>query len=273
MPTTSNKGLSVQTAGSNAGTWGVGASTALNEGVIEVLDKNLGGITSLSLSSSNVALSSSDTQNGMIRMSGTLTANVVVSPDTGVLMTGFYYWENLTSGSYSVTLTNSAGSVALPQSRRGVVWIDTTNGPRIVSIVGSSAADPIPVGTVMLFYQTAAPTGWTQVVSLNDYAMKIVSATGGITLGSVSYSTVFGYTETGSHTLTTSEIPSHQHGQNDGTLYNNTPTTSSGTLTPGANTFYLDTARQTEATGGGNGHTHPLDMRVQTATIILGTKN
>lgn len=272
MPYTSNKGFSVPTAGSLAGTWGADSTTptanssnALNEGLTSLLDQALGGITTLSLTSVNVTLTQLQTQNGMLRMTGTLTGNVVISPDVGVLMTGFYYFENLTTGSYSVTLTNSAGSVALPQSRRGVVWIDTTNGPRIVSIVGSTAADPIPVGTVMLFYQNAAPTGWTISAALNDYALKIVSSAGGVTSGSVAYSTLFARTATDSHTLTTDEIPSHTHSWGTSNPLNAT-SGASGSASGGGTTY------TTGATGGGSGHTHNIDMRVQTASVILATK-
>ena len=267
MPSTSNKGLEIQVTGSNSGTWG----QVLNDNMISYVDTFLGGITSLSLSSSNVPLSQSQARNVLLRMTGTLLANVVISPDTGVLLTGFVYWENLTSGNFTVTFTNSAGSVVLPQSRRGIIWADTTNGPRIIAIAGSSAGDPIPVGTVMLFYQNAAPTGWTISAALNDYALKIVSSAGGVTSGSVAYSTLFGRTATDSHTLTTSEIPSHTHGMaynsfnnaNWGSGFNSTLTA----LGAGGSTA------TSNATGGGNGHTHDIDMRVQTASIILAAKN
>lgn len=264
MALSTNKGYSVQAAGANAGTWGSGASTALNEGVIQVIDLNMAGLLTNSLTSTNVTLSSSDTQNCMLRFTGTLLANIVVSPDTGVLMSGFYCWENLTSGSFTLTLTTGTGSLVLPQSRRGILFIDTTNAPRMVAIVGSTDADPIPVGTVMVFYQNAAPTGWTIVSSLNDYALKIVSSAGGVTSGSVNYSTLFARTATDSHTLTTAEIPSHSHtlGFSQGTQG------ASG----GANGF-VGSYGTTASTGGGGGHTHDIDMRVKTASVILASRN
>lgn len=278
MPYTSAKGFSVQTSGSNAGTWGTDSSTptagtsdALNEGVIELLDQALAGVTSLTLSSSNVALSQIQAQKGMLRLSGTLTANVVISPDTSVLWLGIYCVENLTSGSFTVTLQNAGGSVVIPQSRRALVFISTANGPRIIGIAGSSSGDPIPVGTVMLFYQNAAPTGWTISSSLNDYALKIVSSSGGVTSGSVAYSTLFGRTATDSHTLTTDEIPSHTHTftyVNSAIAANNSTSPVSSIQTSGGTTTVT-----TSTTGGGSGHTHDIDMRVQTASVILATKD
>jgi len=271
MPWTTSKGFSVPATGSLAGTWGADSSTptanssnALNEGVIQLLDQALGQTTTLSLSASNVTLTQAQTQTGMLRCAGTLTANVALSPDAGVLFTGVYCWENITTGSFTVTVTNSAGSVVLPQSRRGLMWIDTTNGPRIIATAGTTAGDPIPVGTVMLFYQNAAPTGWTISSSLNDYALKIVSSAGGVTAGSVNYSTLFARTATDSHTLTTSEIPSHSHTSSAQILViaagaGNTVWAPGGSLV-------------TSSTGGGGGHTHDIDMRVKTASVILAEK-
>lgn len=42
----------------------------------------------------------------------------------------------------------------------------------------------IPAGTVMVFYQAAAPAGWTQVVTQNDKALRVVSGSGGVAGGS-----------------------------------------------------------------------------------------
>lgn len=267
MAYTSNKLYSVQAAGSSAGTWGAGAATALNEGVIQIIDLNMAGVLTNSLSSSNVTLSQANVQNCMLRFTGTLLANIVVSPDVAVTMYGFYCWENLTTGSYTVTLTTGTGSVVLPQSRRGILFVDGTNAPRIISIVGSADADPIPVGTVMVFYQNAAPTGWTISSSLNDYALKIVSSAGGVTSGSVNYSTLFARTATDSHTLTSSEIPSHTHGLSS-------YATNAGTAAGGGgfSTVTFQTATSS-ATGGGAGHTHDIDMRVKTASVILASRN
>jgi hypothetical protein len=70
----------------------------------------------------------------------------------------------------------------------------------------------------MLFQQTAAPTGWTKDTTHNDKAIRIVNGTVG-TGGSSAFSTALATPtvtgtisgSTGSHTLSTSEIPSHHH--------------------------------------------------------------
>lgn len=265
MPFTSNKLLSVQASGSNAGVWGAGASDALNEGVIEKIDTMLGGITSKSLTNVNVALTQSEADNAMLRLTGTLTGNVVISPDAGVTMIGFYFVENLTSGSFSVTLQNAAGSVVFPQSRRGVVWIDTTNGPRIMSIVGSSTADSLPTGTRVIFYNTSVPSGWS-AVAVNDYAIRVVTNGGGGTAaGSVAFSTLFARTATDSHTLTLSEIPSHGHSVDEYTIAN----FAGGSFPARQNASSVTSG----LAGGGAGHSHDIDMRVAYINTVIGIRD
>lgn len=275
MPYTTNVRLSVQSSGSNSGVWGAGGSSGddLNTGVMGIIDTRLAEPVAFSVSSSNITLSYANVQCNMLRFTGTLLANITVSPDTGgspvaaSYFNGFYLFENLSSGSFTITLQNASGSVVLPQGRRGIVYVSTINSlaPRIVALVGSGTADPVPAGSRTLWYNTSAPSGWT-AVALNDYAVQIVTnGSGGVTGGSVAYSTLFGRTATDPHTLTLSEIPSHTHtyvgfgAQGFGENANVGATTGR--------------ASQTEASGGGDGHTHNIDMRVLTAKFTLATRD
>jgi hypothetical protein len=233
------------------------------------LDQALGGVTSLSLSSSNVTLTQAQAQNGMFRLTGVLLANVSLTPDVSVYMTGMYYFENLTSGSFAVTLTNAGGSVTLPQTRRGIVWIDAANGPRIVSLVGSSTAETIPAGTTMLFYETSVPSGWS-LVALNDYGLKVSTSAPGVLSGSIGYSTVFARTSVDATTLTLAQIPSHSHTMAYGVAADN--------LAAGANTVVTSlgsgaSSASTGNSGSGNSHTHGADMRVLTAAVLMATRD
>lgn len=55
----------------------------------------------------------------------------------------------------------------------------------------------IPAGTVMVFYQETAPTGWTKVATVNDKALRVVSgSTGGTTGGTVALSAGLAHTHT-----------------------------------------------------------------------------
>jgi len=135
MTTTTYKGYELQSTGSNTGTWG----STLNTSVFQLIDNNLGAIVTLSLSSSNYTLTSTERQAAILRLTGTLLANVIVT--TGCY--GFFFVENLTSGNFSVTLTNGAGtSIIPPQYSRVPVLSDSTNGLRF-------AAPTLPPGMII----------------------------------------------------------------------------------------------------------------------------
>ena len=89
----------------------------------------------------------------------------------------------------------------------------------------------IPSGSVILFYQANAPTGWTKVTTQDNKALRVVSGTGGGTGGSTNFTSVFtSRTPSGSvsggnvsisisgttnnHSLTRAQLPNHRHGMN-----------------------------------------------------------
>ena len=252
-------GYEVQTTGSNSGTWG----DVLNDSVIQFIDQNFAGINSFSLSASTVTLTASQARNQMSRCTGVLLANIVITPDVAVLWNGIRCVENLTTGNFTVTLTYNAVSVVIPQGRRALVFLDSSNGPRIVA----GGNGDVPAGSRTLFYNTAAPTGWT-AVALNDYAIKIVTTgSGGVTSGSVAYSTLFGRTATDGTTLTLDQIPSHSHLTGSSNVL--AGNTSGSLLRPHGS----GSDQATSASGGGNSHNHGLDMRVNTAAFTLCTRD
>lgn len=257
-------GYEVQTTGTNSGTWG----SVLNDNMISYVDQNFAGLNSFSLSSSNVTLSATQARNQMTRCSGVLLSSITIAQDVGVLWNGIRCFENLTTGNFTITLNNGAGTVVIPQGRRALVFLDTTNGPRIIGIAGvSGGADPIPINSKTLFYNSAAPTGWS-AVALNDYGVKIVSSGGGATSGSVAYSTFFGRTATDGYTLLLADIPSHAH-----------PAGTSGSFSytagPNSISYRVPDASgpNTGSVGGGGSHAHDIDCRVQTAAFTLCNKD
>lgn len=148
---------------------------------------------------------------------------------------------------------------------------------------------PIPSGSVFLIYQSAAPTGWTQVTTLNDYALRITSGTGGATGGTTAFSTVFtnqapsftgsaGTLVASATTLSESQMPSHIHSFG---VYNNV-FADNGHAGNTGDTLALN--NNTNATGGGGSHTHSISgtpggtvgsvtLNVRYANIILCSKN
>ena len=138
---------------------------------------------------------------------------------------------------------------------------------------------PIPATTVMLFVQASAPTGWTQVTTYNDRALRIVSTgtgnVGGAVGGSVAFETAFAsQTPAGSNAgtaISTAQMPAHTHtgGINS----------SVAGVQAGAQTYTATSASiASGSTGGGGTHTHTfsgtaIDLNVHFINAIYATKN
>jgi hypothetical protein len=156
---------------------------------------------------------------------------------------------------------------------------------------------PIPPGTVMLFQQNSAPTGWTKLTTHDNKALRVVSGTAG-TGGSAAFTSVFASrTPAGSvygsnsgggvhyHTLSWNEMPSHNHLLNYLTPAQNNDTDRGA----GSSTFSIDNVVQpsTQHAGGSWGHTHgfspsswsgsfsgsAMDFAVAYVDVIFASKN
>ena len=159
----------------------------------------------------------------------------------------------------------------------------TVNGTGITfNDATTLTTNPIPTGSVMLFYQSAAPTGWTQVTTLNDYDLRLVSGAGGSTGGTTAYSTVFANQtpsisgSASATTLSTAQIPSHNH---TWLIHGSVCTGASGGVNDG-NYPIGNNGNTTGYEGGGGSHTHGLSatssaitLNVQYANIIICSKN
>jgi hypothetical protein len=177
------------------------------------------------------------------------------------------------SGGTGLTSPGTAGNVL---TSNGTAWT-------------SAAAAAFDSGTVMLFGQTAAPTGWTKDTSNNNNsALRVVTGTAS-TGGSVDFTTAFASQtpsgtvsvsgSAGNTTLSTPQIPSHSHPitLNDG---GNNPT-----FVGEANAGTPSSTGSTNAAGGGGSHNHPLtissstfsgnaiNLAVKYVDVIRATKN
>ena len=88
----------------------------------------------------------------------------------------------------------------------------TVSGNLVVTgtaTVSGRTVDALPSGTKMLFQQTAAPVGWTKDTTNNDKALRIVSGTAGS--GGTLSLTSFASQAVGDTTLTTAQMPVHNH--------------------------------------------------------------
>ena len=168
-----------------------------------------------------------------------------------------------------------------------------------------SAIDAIPSGTKMLFWQAAAPTGWTQDTTQNDKALRVVSGVGGVAGGTNSFSTVMAQSVVGNHTLTLGETPTGITAPWSSTLsFYPSGTSNYSFPVVGSNAWYPNTYQQfaggyttpyTPAAGsavvntnvvsggagatatsnntGGGAHNHPITMAIQYIDIIVASKN
>ena len=147
MPTTIYKGYSVPTTGTESGTWG----TDLNTNTFAVIDTNLGGITTITVSNVNVTLTATQAQNMIIRIVGALTGSLIVV----IPAVGLFAVQNATTGAAPIYVGGSAGSMQfLPQGMSTMVEIDSVNG---ASIAGQRTST---VGMVAPFVGQTVPSGW-----------------------------------------------------------------------------------------------------------------
>ena len=163
------------------------------------------------------------------------------------------------------TFLASPGSVGLTQlSASGTPSASTfLRGDNSWSLVAGFDS-----GTLMLFQQTAAPTGWTKQTTHNNKALRVVSGTAS-SGGSVAFTTAFANGSTGATTLTTAQIPSHSH-----SLSANNADNTGQTPRPGANrNNAVNFTPSTDAAGSGGSHDHSLSLAVQYVDLIIASKN
>lgn len=193
----------------------------------------------------------------------------------------------VTNGGTGVaTLTTAYGVIAAGTTATGAfqnigtgtaAQVLTSNGAGALPTFQTPAAGgtTIPSGTVMIFGQTNAPTGFTKDTTTGDNsALRVVTGTVGsggsvnfttafasqTPTGSVTISTVSG--SAGSTTLTTPQIPSHTHTASS--LQN----TSGGSPSFGiSNQQATPITLTTAATGGGGDHTHPFSFSSGSGTF------
>jgi hypothetical protein len=158
----------------------------------------------------------------------------------------------------------------------------------------SGSAPGFPSGTAMLFVQTTAPTGWTKSTTHDNKALRVVSGTAS-SGGSVAFTTAFASQtpagsvsitsisgSAGATTLTTPQIPSHNHNITIGGPASPTPSRiaiGSGGVQSNAGAI--------APTGGGGSHDHPfsfssgsatfsgtaINLAVQYVDVIIATKD
>jgi hypothetical protein len=168
----------------------------------------------------------------------------------------------------------SAGQLGIGGANYGTSGQVLTSQGSGTAPVWATAGAGFASGTVMLFVQTTAPTGWTKSTTHDNKALRVVSGTAG-TGGSTAFTSVFASRTpsgtVGATTLTEAQIPSHTH---------STISLSFSRIGSGAGTTLPTNAGSTTtgATGGGTSHDHSftgtaMDFAVQYVDVIIATKD
>lgn len=192
-----------------------------------------------------------------------------------------------TSGYVGLKGAAAAGSTTftLPSADGSVGQVLLTDGAGNLSF-GSAK---FPSGTVMLFVQTAAPTGWTKSTTHNDKALRVVSGTAS-SGGTYTFSSTFANGNAGATTLSLSQTPGHYHGLPSHTSalpfgagragLGNTSGSNGAIVQSYANapddyyrTVNTNGYQSTETQGSGSSHTHSLSLAVAYVDVIIATKD
>jgi len=264
MATTTNKGYELIVTGTETDTWG----DTLNTDVFTIIDSNLGGLTTKSLTNVQVDLSAAESRTLRLVLNGTLTGNVLVT----TLCIGMTIVENNCTGNFTVTFQkNVVGTpITIPNGTKNLVVTGASGDPATIGV-------DFPTGTRLAFQQTTPPAGWTKdtvTANLNNSAMRIV--TGSVVNGGTEdFTTVFGSrTPTGTVSATTlsiSQIPLHGHptrmydGSSDDLRSTGGITVSNANGGDSNFSAYTGTpsatlGEQIGGAGGGQSHTHGLSM-------------
>lgn len=197
----------------------------------------------------------------------------------------------VTSGGTGVALTTAYGVLAGGTTTTGALQnIGAGTATQVLTSNGASAlptfqnaSGGFPATTAMVFKQTAAPTGWTKVLTNNDSALRVVTGAAG-TGGSVAFTTAFASkavtgtnAASGAYTLATADIPAHTHSW----VYPNRTLGTPGGAGPSVSGYGNATYNTSGGTPGGGSHSHPaaaftgtaINLAVTYVDVIVATKD
>lgn len=251
-------------------------------GEIGVATANTGTFTTVTAGLTSGYRLASDTyfliNNSVIRTQGTLDVTTPNSGSSG----GVRVRANQTTGIGYIQITDYLGSTEYGHFKTHangfIVWSGSMHA-------GGGFPNLIPAGTVMLFAQTNAPTGWTKITTHDNKALRVVSgaaSSGGTTGFTAAFNTAL---STDGTTLTIDQMPSHYHYDGAGgssadlraSMFGVTSPSNIGGFASGSISSDNDDsvyAFQGSSEGGGASHSHTIpNFDVAYVDVILASKN
>ena len=315
--------LELMATGANANTWGTNTNNnleVLDAFAAGYISKSVAGAADVTLTTAN-ASDTAESSNKVIELTGALTGDIKVFIPA---VESEYLFFNNTTGSQTLTIAatgHDANGAVITQGAYSRLYCDGASNYNVevsTSLLGTTTfkdtvtagggnillrtngavsattytgdgsnltgVDPCPSGTKQVFYQAAAPTGWTQdtTAALSDAAFRVTTGTGGGTGGSDTFQTTFTSSKTtetkslpvsgsvsgtvGNSTLSTPQIASHNHSfevfQNDPNANTNLPPQPLKSGNRRANPAPVSVNN----TGGGGTHSHPFSGTLSSAT-------
>jgi hypothetical protein len=169
-------------------------------------------------------------------------------------------WE---TGVATYTGVNTLARTTVFESSNAGALVSFPAGSKDVFICQPASKADFPPGTLMLFQQTASPSGWTKQTTHNDKTLRVVSgaASSG---GTNAFSTVNNQTvSVNNTTITQSTMASHQHSVPSGGPTNGLQ---SGT---GAGFVQTASAQSTGSAGSDGPHSHGITISFAVAYVDL----
>ncbi len=192
-----------------------------------------------------------------------VTLPELASDPTAVANTGFVYTKDDAADTELFYRDDSGNVVQITQ--------DGGPGPQMAAF---------PAGTSMLFYQSAAPTGWTKDVAgtLNNTALRLVTSTAWAAgaAGGTPFSSVFGPGKTaGATTLTAAQsgLPAHLHSAAPGDASANNSSGGNANFWAGQNAVGSKNTGSTGGDAAAASHNHTLSLDLGHINVIRATKD
>jgi hypothetical protein len=204
----------------------------------------------------------------------------------------------LTHNATTLVLPNNGANITTEAGDTFIVISDASGNSRVYGYqradgeaLNVAVTPAFASGTSMIFFDAAAPTGWTKDTTHHDKAIRVVNTSGGAAAGSLNFSTVFGITATGGTSLTQAHLPSvtlnsnttgsHTHGLNSATdVVRDTGSSmarGTGSNSLSKDDLSMDSAgshSHTVSLGGSDtAHTHPIDLQVRYCDVIICNKD